>query len=542
MDQIAREKKDELNREKLEFFTNISHELKTPLSLILAPLKQLSSNESLSDESRRRLTIAIANTSKMVDLINELVTFNRVESGNFRLFLQKGNPLSMIETISGYFRGPAYDKDITLNVMTRDNGEEVWFSAMYLECILGNLLSNAVKYTQTGGRIDLRASIVESEKNSVYLQLEVRDNGIGIESEEIDNIFKKYYQARPGYDTSRSGWGIGLATVKRLVEMHKGSITVESKVGEGSLFTVCLDVTPGAFDKSCYIISENSYSLSGRPEYISNTLAVYSQSDQVCQKTDNKTSILIVEDNPQLLNYLSDEFAKKYNVYTATNGVEALKVTAEYTIDIVVSDVMMPEMNGIELCDRLKNDLSTSHIPVILLTAKNDEESTLAGFKSGAEAYVPKPFDPQLLGLRVRNILRVRKAYINSQMKDSTVDDIDEDIPSFNEFDNGFIARINQIVDRNIDNSEFSVSDITRELGVSRSLLHIKMKTFFNLSVTDYIKQRRMTLACSLLAQGNNVSETAYKTGFSDPNYFSKVFKKTFGKSPSDYILSLQTD
>lgn len=544
LNQIERAKKDELNREKMEFFTNISHELKTPLSLILAPLKQLSTNEPLSDESRERLSTAIANTSKMVDLINELVTFNRVESGNFQLFLQKGNPLTLIETMTGYFHGPASDKNISINVMTQNNGEDVWFSPTDLERIISNLLSNAIKYTGESGNIDVRASIVEGENNTVYLQLEVKDTGIGIVPEELDNIFKKYYQTHRGYNASHSGWGIGLATVKKLVEIHKGNISVSSKVGEGSSFVVQLNVTPSDFDKSSCILTTDAQPLAYQPTFISNTLAVYphDSNSSTTAKDDKKVFILLVEDNPQLLRFLSDEFAKDYNVYTATNGIDALKVTEEYPIDIVVSDVMMPEMDGIELCDMLKNNLATSHIPVILLTAKSDEESTMAGFKSGAEAYVAKPFDPQLLALRVKNILRARRAYIDSKIEASGVDEPLEELPPLNKFDNEFISRINKLIDDNLDNSDFSIADITRELGISRSLLHIKMKTFFSSSMTDYIKQRRMTKACELLKEGNNVSETAYRTGFSDPNYFSKVFRKTYGMSPSDYISSLVSE
>ncbi len=228
------------------------------------------------------------------------------------------------------------------------------------------------------------------------------------------------------------------------------------------------------------------------------------------------------------------------NVYTATNGEEALKVTAEYTVDIVVSDVMMPVMDGIELCDRLKNDLATSHIPVILLTAKSDEESTIAGFRSGAEAYIPKPFDPQLLALRVKNILRARRVYINSKIDEtsSVEEDTMEDLPPLNKFDNEFVERINSLINDNMDNSDFSIADITHALGISRSLLHIKMKTFFNASMTDYIKRCRMTKACELLRKGFNVSETAYATGFSDPNYFTKVFKKTYGMPPTEFLSS----
>lgn len=541
MEQMEQKQKDELNRAKMEFFTSISHELKTPLSLILAPLKHLSSNQPMTEESSERLSTAIANTTRMVDLINELVTFNRVESDNLQLFLQKGNPLIKIETFTRYFRGQAQEKNITINVLTQDNGEEVWYSATYLELILSNLLSNAVKYTDRGGVIDVRASIVEGEDNNVFLQLEVKDTGIGIKPGELDNIFKKYYQTSRGYKASQSGWGIGLATVKRLVEIHKGKISVSSVVGEGSSFVVSINVTQEAFDQSSLLPNSTSLTEPLIHPFISNTLVSYPDSSAGnAPGTDKKkVSILIVEDNPELLRFLHDEFSRDYNTFTATNGVEALKVTSEYPIDIVVSDVMMPEMDGIELCERLKNDLSTSHIPVILLTAKSDEESTMTGYKSGAEAYVAKPFDPQILALRVKNILRARRAYIDSKIENPGVNEPIEELPPLNKFDNEFIARINQLTDDNMDNSHFSIADITRELGVSRSLLHIKMKTFFNSSMTDYIKQRRMSKACELMRQGNNVSETAYLTGFSDPNYFSKVFRKTYGMSPKDYISSL---
>ncbi len=537
LSQIERAKNDELNQVKMEFFTNISHELKTPLSLILAPLKHLSSEQNLSNESKERLSTAIANTSKMVDLINELVTFNRVESGNFQLFLQKDNPLKLIETLSGYFRGPASEKNITVNITTQDNGEEVWFSTTYLERIVSNLLSNAVKYTAEGGNIDVRASIEEGDDNNIFLHLEVKDNGIGIVPEEIDNIFRKYYQTKRGYNASHSGWGIGLATVKRLIEIHKGSIAVSSKVGEGSTFIVKINVTQSAFDPSCCITNGKTQS-PFHPSFIANPLTAYNlhKDAKNTDKDENKVSILIVEDNPELLRFLSDEFEKEYNVYTATNGKEALAIAAEYTIDIVVSDVMMPEMDGVELCEKLKNDLSTSHIPVILLTAKTDEESTIKGFESGAEAYVPKPFDPQILALRVKNILRARRKYINSRIKETPGNEEVEELPALNKFDNEFISRINALVESNIENSELSVTDITRELGISRSLLHIKMKTFFKTSMTDYIKTCRMHKACELLRQGFNVSETAYRTGFSDPNYFSKVFKNTYGMTPREYL------
>lgn len=546
MAQIDKAKSDELNREKMEFFTNISHELKTPLSLIVAPLKYIDQHQELSPDAQKRLGVAIANTNKMVGLIDELVTFNRVESGNFQIYLQKGNPLTYIEKLAQYFYEPAEERDISLHVYTENNGEEVWFSTTSVERIVNNLLSNAVKYTRAGGEIEVRASIVEEASadrhapDQIYLNIEVRDTGIGIAPEERENIFRKYYQTRRGYNTNHHGWGIGLATVKKLVEMHRGSISVDSRVGVGSTFKVRILVTPGAFPQSCYI--SNASQSNPEPSYrmaLNATEQPPALPDYA--RNSDRVNILLVEDNPELLSFLRETFIRSYNVYTATNGVEALKITSEYPVDIVVSDVMMPEMDGIELCNRLKNDITTSHIPVILLTAKTDEQSTVLGFESGAEAYVPKPFDPQLLELRVKNILRARKKYINSIIGASEPSEENtEEMSAFNKFDKDFLSRINALIEENFDNSHFSISDITDELGISRSLLHIKMKSFTNLSMTEYLRKRRLARALELLQAGHIISETAYRTGFADPNYFTKVFKREYGKTPSEYISELR--
>lgn len=541
---LEKEKSEELNRYKMEFFTNISHELKTPLSLILAPLKYISQHEKLGEDASKRLDVAIANTNKMVGLIDELVTFNRVESGNFQLYLQKGNPLAFIETMCSYFYEAAEQKHIAMHVYTEDNGEEVWFSTTYLERIIYNLLSNAIKYTPEEGRINVRASIEESADSNIYLNLEVKDSGIGIAPSELENIFRPYYQTKRGYSTSHQGWGIGLATVKKLVGIHKGEITVTSAMGEGSSFVVRLNVTAKAFDATSRI--DNKATSSPEPTYIRTINAGLASSRPSAESVNaaDRLSILLVEDNPELLGFLSDSFSKQYNVYTAVNGKDALNVIAEHQIDIVVSDVMMPEMDGIALCEHLKNNLNTSHIPVILLTAKNDQDSIMRGFAAGAEAYVAKPFDPEILELRVENILRGRRKFLNSiidpkaEESDDAADVSGEDeiSPVFNDFDRDFIRKMNDFVEANLENSEFAISDITAEFGISRSLLHVKMKSLFNASMTDFIRHKRMMVACSLLKSGLNVSETAYKAGYSDPNYFSKVFKKEFGVTPSEYI------
>lgn len=548
---MEKEKSDELNREKLEFFTNISHELKTPLSLILAPLKSISLHQPLTEESNKHLGVAITNTNRMIGLIDELVTFNRIESGNFQLFLQYDNPLTFIETMTQYFYETAQEKGITIQTFSQNNGENVWFSATYLERILNNLLSNAIKYTHDGGKIDVLASIEEGEADNIFLKLEVRDNGIGIAKEELENIFKKYYQTKRGYNTNHSGWGIGLATVRKLVETHKGTISVSSVIGEGSAFVVMLNVSEDAFNTSCRISpdagtqSDPSYRRTVSMTAMSSNAIFNSEAN-----SNDRTSILVVEDNQDLLQFLADTFKKTYNVYTAINGVEALKITEKYPIDVIVSDVMMPEMDGIQLCEHLKNDISTSHIPVILLTAKNDQETVRKGFEVGAEAYVTKPFDPQILELRVKNIIRARNQLLRQILHPS--DELEQDVtdsalnltnseeaPSLNDFDKDFITHINRFVEENIENSEFVVADITREFGISRTVLHVKMKSLFGTSISDFIRDKRLEYAKQLMIKGCNVSETAYSAGYSNPNYFAKVFKKQFGITPSEFIQQL---
>lgn len=244
-------------------------------------------------------------------------------------------------------------------------------------------------------------------------------------------------------------------------------------------------------------------------------------------------SLLIIEDNADMLHFLASYFSPKYNVYTATNGEEGLRLLAKYSIQLVVSDVMMPVMDGYELCRRIKSDINTSHIPIILLTARSESSDMLRGYKCGAEAYVMKPFDPQMLDMQVANIINTQRQQ-QERFSNGTETVNDEDV--INDIDRDFLARVSKLVDENIDNSHFCIQDVTTSLGISRSLLHVKMKSLLNTSMGDFIKKRRLEKACQLLRSGKNVSETAYMTGFSDPNYFSKAFKKHFGKSPTEYI------
>jgi len=532
---MEKEKLEEINQVRMDFFTSVSHELKTPLSLIIAPLKHISQNQELTPESQERMDVAIKNANKMVGLIDELVTFNKVESGDIQFYIQKGNPLDFIENITQLFRESAAVKSIPLHIHCENNGEDVWFSPSYVEKIINNLLSNAIKFTPPDGKIFINAAITDNPDGYTYLRIEVHDTGIGIAPEELDKIFDKYYQTKRGHNVNNKGYGIGLALVKRLAAIHAGNVSVESELGKGSCFVVNLNVSESAFNPKNKISSDktllplNQYEFAiPYPERKSTNNSLPAENENA----ESHPSVLLVEDDMELLKFLSDSFAPKYNVYAVENGFEALEITRKYPIDLVISDVMMPKMDGNTLCRNLKNDIATSHIPVILLTAKNDTNDTIKGYESGAEVYIQKPFDPQILELQVKNIIHTNHVE-RKKMVNTLGDDVES--ASLSKLDKNFINQINELIEKNIANENFSVADVTQNLAISRSVLHVKMKSLLNISMGDYIRKKRLNIACKLLREGYNVSEAAYKTGFVYPSYFTKCFKKEYGIKPTEY-------
>lgn len=534
---MEKDKIEEVNKIKLDFFTSVSHELKTPLSLVISPLKRIDRHrEELSAEDAGMLDTAIKNSEKILELVDELVTFNKVETGSFKFYLQHGNPMEFVESLTHLFNSSAVEKNIDLSVYSENNGEEVWFSPSYVERIMNNLLSNALKFTSNGGKVTVAASIVSENEGATYLHLEIKDSGIGIVREELRNIFQPYYQTKRGHTKNHKGWGLGLSLVKKLAEIHKGRVMVESEVGKGSKFIVDLNVDENAFDPSLRISQDKTVVQLKQYEFSIPRLVKAKAANGVSpDDIKSKSSVLLVEDNTELLEFLSGIFSPDYNIFTAENGRAALECARKNPVDLVISDIMMPEMDGIELCRLLKQSIDTSHIPVILLTAKNDAKDIVEGYASGAEAYVQKPFDPQILELQVSNILKER-----TKLRERMVDAADttkiEETPQLTDFDKEFINRINELIDRNMENEQFSVADITNYLGISRSLLHVKMKSLLNISTGDYVRKKRLAKACQLLREGFNVSETSYRTGFSEPNYFSKAFKKEFGVSPTEWL------
>ncbi len=524
-------KYEELDRAKSEFFTSLSHELKTPLTLISSPLKNIAM-EKLDEPTRKDVETAVRNADKMEEMVNQLITLNKVQSGNLPFFVRKDNPMKIIKTLAQQFCLQTSQKQITLNIDCEDNCEDVWFSESYVEHITDNLLSNAIKFTPRSGRIILKASIIESGDGFIYLTIEVKDTGQGIPEEDSNKIFDLYYQSANADTATTKGWGVGLSLVKRLCETHKGGIKVESVLGQGSTFTARINVSETAFSDNIKIPA-----LPGQDNDDAVELAAGSTPPENEAQTEDgakEFSLLLVDDNQEMRDFMRRCFTAQYNVYTAENGVEALKTARKYAIQLIISDVMMPEMDGIELCKKLKEDIATSHIPIILLTAKDSQEDMISCYQSGADAFVTKPFSPHALKLQVKNIVK----RLQAQQKRLAGIPEHEDVAAdrLSKLDKDFLNKINVTVKENLGNSDFSVEDVTKTIGISRSLLHNKMKSLLNISMGSYIRQKRLEEAKRLLQEGYNVSETAYKTGFSDPNHFSKTFKKQFGMNPGEYV------
>lgn len=544
MEHLEKESIKAMNKMKIDFFTNISHELKTPLTLIISPLQSVLESSKLDFGLKPRLQTVSRNARKMVKLLEELLTFNKIEAGQTTISLQKGNPMEFLEEIYYLFKEITDKKEIHFELDLENNEELVWYSPSCVEKVINNLLSNAIKFTPEKGQIKLSANIEEGVDGFIKLNVAVADTGIGIVKEELTNIFTNYYQTPRGRNFDSVGWGIGLALTYNLVNLHKGNISVESEVGKGTTFSVIFNVDEKAFSKQeiSDIKADQNFLVTynyQKSDILENTILPVNKLSEAEAEFDSQYTILVVDDNQELAGFLSEIFsAKYYKVFVASDGEEALKIATKHFPDIIISDIMMPVMDGITLCNRLKNDLLISHIPVILLTAKQGQENMITGFESGADMYIEKPFNTKALELMVQNMLRTRDLN-RKQFKDNPEISFNNIIK--NPRDEKLLSNIKEFIKENIDNENLSVADITQAVGVSRTVLHVKMKNLLDMSISEYVKTLRLNKAKELLLEGMNISETAYNTGFSDPNYFSKCFKKKFNTTPSDFLSNLKS-
>ncbi|WP_370445508.1 MULTISPECIES: substrate-binding domain-containing protein [Prevotella] len=504
---------------KLQFFTNISHELRTPLTLIADPVDYIIRDSNLSAQQRDMLQIVQRNVSVLMRLVGEILDFRKVQNGKMKLHLSDFDLIECMQQWIGLFTVSAQKKNINLQLeapktipMRADHDK--------LERICYNLLTNAMKYTPNGGKITFAAT-VEGDK----VKIEVSDNGIGIAADEQAYIFNRFYQAK----NAAQGTGIGLALVKAFTDLHHGEATVESKEGEGSRFTIVLPLSQAG---------ELSTSKSQQPYSsvveISSTEEVPNQArhidDLVLPDEAARPEVLIIDDNSDIRSYLRRALSSTYKVSEAVDGKSGLEMARRIVPDLVISDIMMPVMDGLEFCSQLKQDKAISHIPVILLTARSLDEQRAEGYKHGADAYIAKPFSLELLFSRIDNLIESRKKL--SQMFSNTDENgVCEKLS--NETDKTFVTQLRKIIQENLGDSEFNVERIGDEIGLSRVQLYRKVKALTGHSPVEMLRKARLMRARHLLrTTEKSVSEVAYSVGFSTPSYFSKCYKDEFGESP----------
>ncbi|WP_163709330.1 hybrid sensor histidine kinase/response regulator transcription factor [Mangrovibacterium lignilyticum] len=527
---------DEIHKVKLEFFTNISHELKTPLTLILGPLNKLMAEEKLSPAFRKRLIGIERNANRLFLLINQLLEFRKIENGKEKLKVSPCDVSLMMDDISNSFTNLSETRDIDFQLEFPAPGKMAWFDVNKVDKIIFNLLSNAFKFTPEGGKIsftvELKKRIPRTPDELIDMVITVSDSGKGIKQEMLNKVFDRFFQIEEE-QVDNTGSGIGLAFVKSLVLLHKGQITVDSIVNKGTSFKVQLPVSKEDFNSQEISIEPVQYHQAMRAPVIQDVSGGKSETINP-DALSSKPTILIVEDNIDLINFMKESLEMSYQVVMALNGVKALEKLEKVTPELIISDVMMPEMDGIELTNRLKSDLKLSHIPIILLTSKSGMESKLQGLRSGADYYIEKPFYPNILEQNIENILNTRRRLIERFKTDDTIQ-IEE--VAHSESDKIFIEKLTVIIKENISNPDMDVSFLIKEMGVSRSLLHIKLKGLVGCSSTEFIRAIRLKEAVKLISSGKcNISEAAYETGFSSPTYFTRRFREFYGKSPRDYF------
>ena len=515
---MKRRIEEEANKAKLQFFTNISHELRTPLTLIADPVNYIIHDDNLNSQQRSMLQIVQRNVLVLIQLVSEILDFRKVQNGKMELRLSDFNLSENMKQWIMLFSASAQKKHIAISmnapdtIMLRADQDKI-------ERICYNLLSNALKYTSEGGEITLTAK----EENG-RVMISVADNGCGISSDELPYIFDRFYQAK----NAGRGTGIGLAIVKAFTELHHGEVSATSIEGKGSTFTIHIpvrqkgEVTNQPTEKIEQLVEPSSaQEVPNQARHIDELIQPY--------QTD-KPEVLIIDDNIDIRTYLRSVLSEKYNVSEAANGKAGLELARKIVPDIVLSDIMMPVMDGLAFCQQLKTDKAISHIPVILLTARSLDEQRAEGYEHGADAYLSKPFSLRLLLSRIDNLIESRKK-LNQTWSKGVEDDEIGNIS--NEIDKSFLKQLRKIIQENLANSDLSVEQIGDEIGLSRVQLYRKVKALTGYSPVEIVRKARLTRARHLLqTTERTVSEVAYAVGFSTPSYFSKCYKDEFGESP----------
>ncbi len=512
---------EEATNAKLVFFTNISHDFRTPLTLVADPVDQLLADKNLTSNQQQLLKLVRKNVYILLRLVNQILDFRKYENGKLELVLSRINIATSLEEWNSAFRAVMRKKHIKfLFDILPDTDFHAVVDVEKLERIYFNLLANALKFTPENGKIHVNLCITEKEEKRL-VRFTLANSGSLISSEHIRNIFERFYKI----DMHHGGSGIGLALAKAFVDMHGGNIQVESNEQQGTIFTVDLPFEQSSFYEEIPIPTislETQQLLFDMPDEVS--------VDKI--QSDNAETILVIDDNPDIRSYIRQLLQQNYSILEARDGAEGIRKAMKYVPDVIISDVMMPGMDGIECCRRLKNELQTCHIPVILLTACSLDEQRIEGFDNGADSYISKPFNSQILIARIKNLINGHK-----RLKQFFGDKNMLEKEPICDMDKNFIEKFKKLIEEGIGNSELNVEDLGRDMGLSRVQLYRKIKSLTNYAPNELLRIARLKKASVLMSSSDmTVAEICYEVGFTSPSYFAKCYKEYFGESPTEYL------
>ena len=514
---------EEATHAKLVFFTNVSHDFRTPLTLVADPVEQLLEDKALTPRQQSLLKVVHKNVHILLRLVNQILDFRKYENDKLELVRANMNLRVQLQEWSHSFQTLALKKHIHFVLEVNDDRADYLMAvdAEKMERVYFNLLSNAFKFTPENGTITVTLSTLTKEEGGRYARLVVADTGSGISVQHIRHIFDRFYQI----DVNHAGSGIGLALAKAFVELHGGEITADSVEGKGTVFTVDIPMT---------VVEEPSADLVQEPRITQQTVVEELEDMETEEQIpdENKECILIIDDNADVRDYVKSLLKEEYTVIEAPDGRAGLKKAMKYVPDAIICDVMMPVMDGLECCRKLKTELQTSHIPVMLLTACSLDEQRIQGFECGADSYISKPFNSKLLLVRLRNLMDNHK-----RLKQFFGDKTTLSKESVSDVDKGFVDRFRELIEENLADSELSVEELGSKMGLSRVQLYRKIKSLTNYSPNELVRIARLKKAASLLASSEKtISEITYEVGFTSPSYFTKCYKEYFGESPTDFL------
>ena len=514
---------EEATHAKLVFFTNVSHDFRTPLTLVADPVEQLLEDKALTPRQQSLLKVVHKNVHILLRLVNQILDFRKYENDKLELVRANMNLRVQLQEWSHSFQTLALKKHIHFVLEVNDDRADYLMAvdAEKMERVYFNLLSNAFKFTPENGTITVTLSTLTKEEGGRYARLVVADTGSGISVQHIRHIFDRFYQI----DVNHAGSGIGLALAKAFVELHGGEITADSVEGKGTVFTVDIPMT---------VVEEPSADLVQEPRITQQTVVEELEDMETEEQIpdENKECILIIDDNADVRDYVKSLLKEEYTVIEAPDGRAGLKKAMKYVPDAIICDVMMPVMDGLECCRKLKTELQTSHIPVMLLTACSLDEQRIQGVECGADSYISKPFNSKLLLVRLRNLMDNHK-----RLKQFFGDKTTLSKESVSDVDKGFVDRFRELIEENLADSELSVEDLGSKMGLSRVQLYRKIKALTNYSPNELVRIARLKKAASLLASSEKtISEITYEVGFTSPSYFTKCYKEYFGESPTDFL------